>query len=208
MKKGLITNVDIIDDLVYGFYKEFDTKFLKEKPEASIVISPTTYSEKEKEHILFFETKKRYYMAVNKNQKTFTADDSLAVDRINIKDPSLMKFLSAQVTDTSLVTVQERCYRLVGADLVNKEFDKMVKSRSKSVMELFKKEGTNKQVKITSNTDEIPYRGSSYFKVSYKGEFPETLLEANQQLNQFDDHSPRAKYRKFRPKKILKGVFN
>ena len=175
--------------------------FLKDNPESNIMIQPMTFDDKEKENILFFEAKKKYYLLnKEKNKNSMTEDDSLAIDKIAAKDNSFIKFLDKQINDTLLFTMQEKCYRLVGENLVNNEFEKLVKRRSKVVMDYFKQEKTNAQVKIASNKNEIPFKGFSYFKINYNGDFPNYLLEANKQLNEFNNNAPRAKYKKFRNK--------
>lgn len=40
-------------------------EFLDKNQEASIQVTPMTYSDKEKEYILFYEAKKKYYLAMN-----------------------------------------------------------------------------------------------------------------------------------------------
>ena len=61
--------------------------FLIKNPEASINIYPQEYAIKEKEHILFFEAKKKYFLKVNnKNSHSFTEEDSVKVDLMSVKD--------------------------------------------------------------------------------------------------------------------------
>ena len=52
-------------------------EFLKKNPEASIVVSPKQYAVKEKEYILFFEAKKKYFLASRNNgSQELNEDDS------------------------------------------------------------------------------------------------------------------------------------
>ena len=51
--------------------------FLIKNPDASITVYPQHYAIKEKEYILFFEAKKKYFLAINnKNPRSFNAEDS------------------------------------------------------------------------------------------------------------------------------------
>ena len=51
--------------------------FLIKNPDASINVYPQQYAIKEKEYILFFEAKKKYFlMTNNKNAGSFSEEDS------------------------------------------------------------------------------------------------------------------------------------
>ena len=175
--------------------------FLKDNPQSSIVVHPMTYADKEKENILFFEAKKKYYLSYKeKNQKQMTEDDSLAIEKMSSKDSSFVKYLDKHITDTLLFTVQDKCYHVVGADLVTNEFNKLMRSRTKSLRDYFKEEETSKQIRIVDNTNTIPFNGFSYFKINYKGDMPKSLLEAYQELSEYNAEAPRDRYRAFRKK--------
>jgi hypothetical protein len=49
--------------------------FLKENPDASISIYPIQYVEKEKEHILFFEAKKKYELLLKDKNHQFLDEE-------------------------------------------------------------------------------------------------------------------------------------
>jgi len=177
------------------------SSFLKNNPDAKILVHPITYADKEKEYILFYEAKKKYYISCKpKNQKNITEEDSIAIERMSSKDLLFIKYLNNVITDSMLFTVQEKCYRLVGADLVNKEFNKLKRIRVKTFLDFFKENGTDNQITIMKDENTIPFNGFSYFKISYKEDIPESLLKAYQQLNDYDSESPRDKYKAFRKK--------
>jgi len=179
------------------------SNFLHDNPKARITVHPTTFMEKEKEHILFYEAKKKYYLAWKKiNQNLFTKNDSLAIEKMSSKDAAFIKFLDRKVNVHLVFTVQEKCNRLLGKSLVNREYGKMLALRNKVFMDFFEKEKTLKQVKMTSHKNEIPFKGFSYFEVNYVNDFPEYLTEANQDLNELNNRAPRAKYKKFRDREL------
>ena len=61
--------------------------FLIKNPDASITFYPQHYAIKEKEYILFFEAKKKYFLITNnKNAQSFNAEDSAKVDNMSVKD--------------------------------------------------------------------------------------------------------------------------
>jgi len=173
--------------------------FLKDNPEARIWIEPINYEEKERENILFFEAKKKYYLS-NSNLKLreLTEDDSMAIDEMSSKDPSFLKYLNTHIKDSTLFTIQEKCNRLLGADAVNVKYRELIGSRIHSLREIFISEKTDKQLKITKSKSVVPFNGFSFFKISYKGEIPKSLIDAYAALYEFNSESPRNKYREFR----------
>jgi hypothetical protein len=44
----------------------------------------------------------------------------------------------------------------------------------------------------------IPYNGFSFYRIEYKGELPEWLLLAYQEMNVLDEESPRKKFKEER----------
>lgn len=57
--------------------------FLKKNHDATIIIHSQLYAQKEKEYILLFEAKKKYYTSLNNTKLyAFNNDDSIAVDRM------------------------------------------------------------------------------------------------------------------------------
>ena len=104
--------------------------FLKENPEAKIIVHPFYYAEKEKEYIQFFEAKKKYLLARSKNRgSAMTEKDSLSIDKMNPKDPAFVKYLDNYARDTMLFTIQDKCNRLVNTVAVNRKFNQLVKTR-------------------------------------------------------------------------------
>lgn len=177
--------------------------FLKDNSEAMITIRPTTFEEKEKEYILFFEAKKKYYLSRSeKGNKNITEDDSLVIEKMSSKDDGFIKYLDKYKNNSKLYTVQDKCYQIVGNNLVNNKFEKLMDSRYKAFLDYFKQEKTSAQIKILSNKNAVPFNGFSDFSINYKGDFPEYLKEASQKLNQFNANAPRDKYKKFRSKKF------
>ena len=55
-------------------------------------------------------------------------------------------------------------------------------------------------MKFLKSENVIPYNGFSFYKIEYKGEFPESLLKAYQKMNELDNEIPRKKFEKERKK--------
>ncbi|MEO8145986.1 MAG: DUF748 domain-containing protein [Bacteroidia bacterium] len=173
--------------------------FLKANHEANLTVHPYQYAEKEKEYILLFEAKKNYFFSgKNKNEGTMTEDDSTYIEKMSSKDSGFIKYLDAHVKDSMLFTVQEKCYRLVGATLVNKKFEQLIKERERVFMNYFKNSGTEKQVKLSASENTIPFNGFSFFKINYKGDVPKSLMSAYEKLKEMNSEAPRKKYLNYR----------
>ncbi len=88
--------------------------FLKDNPEASITITPINYEDKEKEYILFYAAKKKYFLATHKKDgASYSKDDSIEVDKMSVKESNFLRYLNKQVDTTALFTVQDKCKALL-----------------------------------------------------------------------------------------------
>ena len=172
-------------------------EFLEKNKQVSITVQPYTYTIKEKEHINFFEAKKKFYLYVNHLTPTaFTEKDSLSVDQLAIRDSSFLKYLNVRVKDKLLFTLQEKCAKLVGVEIINSKLKILNKNRQQIFMDYFLKRSVADRVKIHEPETSIPFDGFSYYDIQYKGDFPPELLKAYQKMNELNGESPRIKYRK------------
>ena len=180
--------------------------FLDKNPEASITVNPQRYELKEKEYILFYEAKKKYYMQCSgKNIGSYNEDDSLIVEKMSIKDSLFIDYLNKKVHNSMLFTVQDKCIKLIGPSIVDVKFKALNKERLNVFMTYFKENGTEKHVKLVGGENVIPYNGFSFYKIQYKGAFPEYLLKAYIKMNELNNEAPRDKFKGER-KKI--GIYN
>ncbi len=169
--------------------------FLAKNPDAFITIHPQEYAFKEKEYILFFEAKKKYFLlSKDKNDKVLTEDDSEKIDKMSIRDSSFLRYINKQNTDSMLFTIQEKCSKLVGGSVVNAKFKQLNMERENTFLAYFKKKAVDKQVKIYAGEHIIPYNGFSFYKIEYKGQMPESLSLAYQQMNELNEKEPRKKF--------------
>jgi len=183
-----------LDDHQEKFMQKL-SDFLKENKNAAITVFPFLYSQKEEEYILFFEACKKYFLITNnKKNSDFTREDSMKVSKMSIKDSSFIHYLNNSVGKEMVFTVQEKCSRFVGDEIVIRRYRELVKRREDAFMSYFNKNGTSDRVKMHSSKNGIPYNGFSYFKIDYKEEIPESLRKAYEELNEMDDEYPRKKY--------------
>jgi len=175
--------------------------FLLENSDASIDVHPQQYATKEKEYILFFEAKKKYFLRTsNENIRSFSEADSEKVDKMSIKDSLFVRYLSKQVNDSMLFTIQEKCSVIINAATVNAKFEQLNRERENAFISYFKEKGVTKQIKIHTGEHVIPYNGFSFYKIEYKGKFPEALLKAYRDMNELNDEEPRKRFKKERRK--------
>ncbi|MBU0486364.1 MAG: DUF748 domain-containing protein [Bacteroidetes bacterium] len=176
------------------FIKEM-ADFLADNPEASIIVAPQQYEMKEKEYILLYEAKKRYYLA-NRNEtaQSFKEADSHRVEKTSIREPSFILFLDKNANTSKAYTIQEKCTRLLGYDFINTKFEQLVSERENAFLIYFKERGVAKQVKIVPGKNLIPFNGFSFYKISYKGEFPESIIEAYLKMSELNNKKSRKKH--------------
>jgi hypothetical protein len=175
--------------------------FLKKNPDASIEVHPKLYTAKEKEYILFYEAKKKYYLAVTKkNIRTFNKEDAEQVDKLSVKDAIFVHYMEKQINDSLAFTIQDKCARFVSPGIINKRYSELNKEREMRFMSYFREGGVEKQIKITPNETVVPYNGFSFYKIKYNGELPKPLLKAYEEMNELNDKTPRNKFKKERRK--------
>jgi hypothetical protein len=177
--------------------------FLEENPKATIVVLPHEYAIKEKEYILFYEAKKKYFLSSSrKDAQSFSEDDSEKVNKMSVKDSLFVKYLDKHNKDTMLFTIQEKCSKLIGSKIVNARFNQLTADRKNNFMSYFKEKNVADRVEIRSPENTIPYNGFSFYKIKYQGEIPESLLKAYRKLQELNDEAPRKKYE--RPQRKIK----
>jgi hypothetical protein len=179
-------------------------EFLNKNPEAIIKVTPQIYEQKEKEYILYFEAKKKFYMAqhhlsqTGNSQLKVDRDDSLKIDKMSIKNPAFVKYLKSKVKDKLIFTIEEKCTHLVDPNLVETKFSQLKKTREEEFLVRFKENGLDKRVKFEQGKNVIPYNGFSFYQIDYEGEFPESLRKAYNKMNKLNNEPPRRKFKDLR----------
>jgi Domain of Unknown Function (DUF748) len=175
--------------------------FLINNPDAFISVYPMQYAEKEKEYILFFEAKKKYFLlSKDKNDQVLSEDDSLKIDKMPVKDSLFVHYLNKQLNDSMLFTIQGKCNKYIDSSIINAGFAQLNKKREDAFILSFRKKAVEKRVIIHTGEINIPYNGFSFYKIVYKGEFPGSLIKAYQQMNELDDVAPRKGFKEERLK--------
>jgi hypothetical protein len=173
--------------------------FLLKNPDATINVYPQQYAIKEKEYILFFEAKKKYFLERNnKNSGSFSPEDSERIDKMSIKDSLFIHYLNNKIRDSLIYTVQGKCAGIIDSAFINVRFDQLNKERENAFLLYFKKRGVDNRVKILKGEQVVPYNGFSFYKIEYKGGFPEILIKAYNKMNELNSEAPRKKFKQER----------
>jgi hypothetical protein len=179
--------------------------FLVANPNAIISVSPQQYDTKEKEYILFYEAKKKYFLSSNnKDEKSFTEEDSENVEKMSVKDTQFVKYLNLHTADSMLFTSQDKCARLLGGKFVANKYRQLNKDRQAAFIAYFKDRNVDNRIKITADQNMIPYNGFSFYRIIYKGEFPDEIKKAYLKMNELNDKAPRNLFQNDRRKYKVK----
>jgi hypothetical protein len=184
-------------------------RFLKDNPEASITITPINYEDKEKEYILFYAAKKKYFLETHKKDAaSYSKDDSIEVDKMSVKESHFMRYLNQHVDTTSIFSIQDKCRAFVGHKagldsvqvlrqterIVDRQFADLQKVREDKFHSYFTEDGVKDKIKIDKEEDTVPFDGFSFYKINYDGDMPKKLQEAYQDMNELNDKSPVRRY--------------
>jgi hypothetical protein len=172
-------------------------RFLKKNPDSSIEIYPQHYAAKEKEHILYFEARKKYYLLQNnKAEKEFNKEDSIKVERMSVK--ALGKYFTKDLTkitrDTTMLTIVDKCTHFVGNHIVDAKYDKLIKARENQLRSFFEENSTIDRVELHHNKSTIPYDGFSCHQIKYNGVMPESLQDSYAKMQTLNNKKFRKKY--------------
>jgi hypothetical protein len=184
--------------------KDFLTEmhdFLKKNREASISVTPQEYEAKEKEYILFYEAKKKYWLLSHKTDgPSLSTKDSATVDKMNVKDSLFVHYLNKHAGDSMMFTLQERCKAYIGktgiqdsginttagSRIVEVRYSQLVKTRENSFLAFFKEPEIANRIHFQKAVYSVPYNGFSFYKIDYNGDIPKNLKKAYRQMNELN----------------------
>jgi hypothetical protein len=118
----------------------------------------------------------------------------MKVEEINTKDRQFIGFLNRIIEGGEMLTLQEKCRRYVGNDLVDARYNDLLKLRRSAFMKYFSENNTEKRVSLLEEKSQIPYNWFSYYKINYKGDIPDELREAFEKLYDLNTEPPRRRY--------------
>jgi hypothetical protein len=122
----------------------------------------------------------------------------MKVEKMSSKDKKFIRYLNNSLKNPSMLTLQDKCYRFIGKETVERRYDELQEERKQAFLYFFKKNKTDDRIELLKPRNEVPFNWFSYFKIEYKGEVPEALKEAYQKLYQANTEPPRRKFFQFR----------
>ena len=117
---------------------------------------------------------------------------------MSVKDSFFVHYLNKHTKKPNVFTIQEKCAQVIDSAFVTSKFNQLNKERENTFMSYFKERGVENQVKIHQGENIIPYNGFSFYKIEYKGGFPDALIKAYLKMNELNDEAPRKKFKKER----------
>jgi hypothetical protein len=182
--------------------------YLKDNSEVTIVVQPRMFEAKEKEYLLFYLAKKKYFMQANEiTEANFTMEDSLKLEYMSVRDSFFVRFLRKTVNaERTLFTIQDQCMAYVGKQAVNAAYARLIKARENAFMGYFRARGVHRQIKLIASTNKIPYNGFSLYSIDYKGELPSNLHKAYNEMNNLDNSPPRHRFKHERRRRYRKDA--
>ena len=175
--------------------------YLALNPEATINIQPKVYAAKEQEYILFFEAKKKYFLATHHyTSRNLSKKDSVMVERISIRDSAFLGFINNHARGTMAFSIQEKCQTYVPVNVVNARYEQLNQQRKEAFMALIKNKKVLNQIRFSAPETVIPFNSFSFYRIIYKGDFPESFMTAYRLMNQINSDGERQQYRKDRKK--------
>jgi hypothetical protein len=173
--------------------------FLGENPEAVLTVVPTPNEEKEREALLIFEAKKRFFLHRRKGKsQRLSEEDSVLVDKIATKDPKLDAYLSARTTDSLLFTIQHKSMNVVGKPAIDEKYRRLNRLRRSAFLSYFTQFQKEKQIHFKKESGSIPFNGTSLYEIHYSGDLPEKLRKAYNSYQGLNDDLIRKGFKKKR----------
>jgi hypothetical protein len=140
----------------------------------------------------------------HKSPAALSKEDEEKIDHMSVKDSLFVDYLNHHLKDSLVFTIQQKCYSIIDSSHVNQQFRKLLTKREESFLDNFKKYKVDDRVKMAKSELVVPYNGFSFYKIDYKGEYPENLIKAYKQINDLNSKSPRKKFKEERNAPVLK----
>jgi hypothetical protein len=117
---------------------------------------------------------------------------------MSVKDSLFVHYLNKHLTRPLIFSIQEKCTMIIDSSFVSEKFNQLNRARKDAFIFYLKEKKVDKQINISGGKNVIPYDGFSFYKIEYKGEFPESLIKAYEQMNDLNNEAPRKKFKQDR----------
>jgi len=98
---------------------------------------------------------------------------SAKVSKMSAKDSLFIHYLDKNIKyHQMLYTIQDKCVALINSTQIIGKLQQLNNQRKQVFLSYFKEQKVLKQLTFITYKNVVPYNGFSYYKISYKGEFP------------------------------------
>ncbi len=144
------------------------SRYLFFHPKERITVIPCYFESREKEALLFFEAKKRFFCLQNhKPESLFSGKDSAETNRLSIKNRAFVHYLNLQNNASSEFTTQGKCLLLIGQAKVNEDYLRLNNERKRYLESYFKEHNEPEHLTFGKTVSEIPASGFSHYRLYY-----------------------------------------
>jgi hypothetical protein len=148
------------------------TRYMFFHSSSTVSVRYYNYESREKEAIVLYEAKKKYFMASN-HKKEITKDDSIAITKMSTKDKSFVTYLNRATNAAKNDFATElKCRKLIGEKRINDEYQELVEARQKQIESFFRDKNVLDRVSGKSEANTIPASGYSHIDFYYRGNQP------------------------------------
>jgi len=146
------------------------SRYLNSNPQVYLTISPNYYEDQEKEIIVLFEAKKKYYFSKHRtNGIALSENDSAAITNMSIKDSAFVNYLNHHEDSIGKeFSVLGKCKMLIGQSKVNEKYSEMIALRKKAMMDFFAGAKQTNRVTYEHAVNIIPRSGFSHYNFEYQ----------------------------------------
>jgi hypothetical protein len=144
------------------------SRYLLFHPKSHITVVPCYYEEREKEALLFFEAKKRFYFSqTHQSRNLISKSDSASIDRMSVKNPAFIRFLHQESATDKDCSVQAKCYHVIGQAQAEADYKKLNTNRKLYLENFFKERNQSDRLTFGQTVKEIPASGFSHYRLYY-----------------------------------------
>jgi hypothetical protein len=140
------------------------SRYLLFHPSVKVTIQSVYFENKEKEMLVQFEA--RFYMS-SKKSPSLTEDDSIAINKLSIRNPAFCKWLDVQTHAPLIFYAQGKCNLLVGPAKTGQLFSNLISIRKKHVLDFLDDSRGRERFVSAPGKNEVPVSGFSHDNFYY-----------------------------------------
>lgn len=172
-------------------FAERMARFLSDHPEARLEVQPVVYMDLEMQYLSEYLSAKKY--ALQKGR--WKGEDSLRLVQELRGDSDFVKAIDQF---QHVYSTKQNMMRYAGLRQVHQHYRQLQEVRKQEFLSAFGEGTARNRVTFLKHKDRMPFNGFSEYRISYKGNIPEDLRTAFEELQHYNDRSPRDRFKRFR----------